>query len=328
MVIPPMNSKLAALWIGSVLLLTRAHAQVQITVGDVADKGHTRQPSGHVIHDGFSNGLEVTLNLHGDAIAIARSIDVKVNTATDDTGADLTRSDFDFGPHNLPMTGNYTDYFSTLELKEPAAAAKSIKVFAGEADLYVPQNDPASTVTVDHFQKTNGSPIASPLLAAAGVQVTTSTGQQGSTSTVFSQSVSFGSPGGLISGSGTISGSSSFTEGMTIISTGTDADMQPRKKKLRKKKKGAPGSTPAAPQFSITLEMTDPQDKIVRTEIQDAAGHPIRDQGESTVTIGASKTRTYEFASPLPDDARLVIYLATPKSLVKVPFSFTNIALP
>ena len=38
--------------------------------------------------------------------------------------------------------------------------------------------------------------------------------------------------------------------------------------------------------------------------------------------------RVFEFTEPVPQDAQLTIYLTTPKSTVKMPFSITNIALP
>ena len=38
--------------------------------------------------------------------------------------------------------------------------------------------------------------------------------------------------------------------------------------------------------------------------------------------------RVYEFNEPVPQDGKLSIYLATSKSLVKMPFSIADIALP
>ena len=78
----------------------------------------------------------------------------------------------------------------------------------------------------------------------------------------------------------------------------------------------------------ITLQIKNPNQKLVALEFQDADGHQITGTESWGSLDVANDWMSFEFDSKLPDTARLVIYLATPKSLVKVPFSFTNVSLP
>lgn len=81
---------------------------------------------------------------------------------------------------------------------------------------------------------------------------------------------------------------------------------------------------------AITVKLSDPNNKIVSLEFQEASGKKIETHGTSSSTNGLTKTTTYtyNFESKLPDDARLVVYLATPKSMVVAPFSLKNVPLP
>ena len=316
-----MKSKFLLIGYIFILSLTQAQAQVTIALGDITGSRSTSKPGRNGFVVVSSGELQVELKLHGDAVATARSVRMTVTSAVDDTGADLTKPRFD--GMDLPLIGNSPDLLTVLDLKEPAAGAKAIKVLTGEAELFEPQDDPASTVTVQNFQKTSGSPISSPVLAAAGVTVTV-TGEQPSTSvTGGGFGGSFGIPGLVVGGSVSITGSTSYGP----VTTGTSEESAagtPAKRKFKRHRKQNQGG----PQISVTLKIADPQHKIVSMEFQDTNGQRIADTGRSSFEMFGNETKSYHFASPFPDTARLVIYLSTPKSYVKVPFSFMNIALP
>lgn len=74
---------------------------------------------------------------------------------------------------------------------------------------------------------------------------------------------------------------------------------------------------------SFTLSSQDNSRMILGIELQDAGGVPIPTQAR---TIGSTVTN-YLAESPLPDDAQLVIYLATPEAIKTVPFRFENVPL-
>jgi hypothetical protein len=315
-----MKSKLVVGLFISILALGCAQAQVQVTLGNISDFGRNSKSNGNGFFAKEFGGLHVGLHLHGDAVATAKSVDLKVTSAIDDTGADLAKSQF--SDMNF-FKGNSPDLLTDINLKEPAAGAKTIKVLTGEVELYEPQNDPASTVTVPSFLKTIGAPISSPTLAAAGVQVTVT----GTTAAGSAMGLGMGGglaiPGVAVSGSVSMTGSASYSPATTGTS-GDEVAVTPTKRKFRKRKR----QNQNGPQISISMKVSDPNEKIAGVQMQDASGRKIDATSTMTFTMFGNETKTYTFALPFPDDAQMVIYLSTPKSSVKVPFSFSNVALP
>jgi len=322
-------------WLSSLISLSWAHAQVTVSVGKITNSRSEIKSSSIAIPSFLLHGLSVQLELHGNAIATARSLHLTVTSALDDTGADLSKSQFD-GMSGLLM-GNSQYLMTLLNLKDPAPAAKAIAVLKGEVQLFEPQTDPASTVTVENFLKNSGIPVASPALAAAGVQVIASGTSQTGNGSGTTAETTVNIPGGVIGGYVSVTGSTRYgpaTTGTDAINpsdgpatTGTDAinpSETPAKRKNRRRRK--PNSN--GPQITITLKITDPKKKIVGIEFQDTRGNKINDLGFSGINMFGTETKTYRFASPFPNDARLVIYLDSPNAYLKVPFSFTNLLLP
>jgi len=311
----------------TILSLHCAHAQLDVTVGQITLTRETNSAptSGMTQFMNGGSGLQVMLKLHGDALRTSKKVNFTITTAVDDTGANLAKPQM---KHSLFLPeGDAIDFYSTLDLNQPAAGAKAIKTLTGDAELYMPQNDPASIVTVENLQQTAGTPIASPQLAAAGVEVTVipqppapaASPSPATSGTMISGSASIPLPGGAISGSYSISGSASDT----TTATGSGTPAPDAKKKHRWKK-----FNPFRAGFTVRVKFADPQDKIAGMEFQDATGKKIKELGWSGFSMFRSNTKNYQFASPLPADARLIIYLETPKAYTNVPFSFTNIALP
>jgi len=270
-------------------LATNANAQLRIQPGDVEDKRTTG--------DSFFGGLEVKLKLLGDDLADAQSIRTVVKTAVDDTGRDLVDAKKEKGEfEKIRSSGQSTTV--TLRLKNPARKATAIKELSGETELFVPKNDPDSIVKVEDFQKSGGSPIVSPALAAAGIEVTTYNKDQ--------------------------------------------IDAAKAKKEKEKKDKKDPNANlndAMAEAFGgifgmrggpndITLQIKDPNKKLVDIEFQDANGKTIETNGSSSWGDGDKEMKTCDFRSALPAGTRLVIYLSTPKSMVSTPFSLKDVFLP
>jgi len=78
----------------------------------------------------------------------------------------------------------------------------------------------------------------------------------------------------------------------------------------------------------IILHIKNSKQRLVAVEFQDKSRHNIEITGTTGPVVLTDDWKVFEFRSKLPDTARLVIYLSTPKSIIKVPFSFTNLALP
>jgi hypothetical protein len=288
------------------LFLSCARAQVQITVVEVTYNGKTQQVSKDDFHAQAYDGLQVELKLHGDMISTAKSSEIIVKVATDDLGTDLAKEQF--GPDEMPNLSHSLDFYKSVTLKDPAEGAKAIKALSGEEDFYVPRNDPDSTVTVENFQKTAGTPLTSPQLASAGLAITLYTTLQGHPVQASGNGINGGAPGDLTS-----------TAGADTPSAHSRKRKPPRKKK-----------TPAAPvvPFSVSFNISDPHGNFVTAEFEDAKGNQIEDTGSTSMTINGKENKTYNFSAPLPATAKTLIYISTPKANVEVPFSFTDLALP
>ena len=74
----------------------------------------------------------------------------------------------------------------------------------------------------------------------------------------------------------------------------------------------------------LLTRVEDPRARLVGIEVETAQGQIIEDKGY----FGGGGVITYRFKKPLPADARLQIYVATPQSVVEVPFRLTDVPLP
>ena len=84
------------------------------------------------------------------------------------------------------------------------------------------------------------------------------------------------------------------------------------------------GGTPAIGENGVIIRIKDPQSKLIKVAFLDAAGKII----EQKAAMTTHDVRLYDFSAPLPEDAVLRLYIATPKSLIKIPFVLKDIVLP
>jgi len=270
------------------VIVASADAQVQTQLGDVKDSRTTGQ---------FFGGLEVKIKLLGDSVADAESIRTVINTAVDDTGRDLIDHEKQKNEFVKKNGQSQQSWELSVNLKNPTRKATAIKELTGKADLLVPKNDPDSIVKVDDFQKLGGQPIASPALSAAGIEIVAYTKEQ------------------------------------------ADAEKAKQAEEAKKNPKANIGEAIAGvfgEMFnmgggpnSITVQLKDPKEMVADVEFQDESGHKIKGNGwSSSGDIKTKASKTYNFQSKLPDSTRLVIYLATPKSVVTVPLTLKDVFLP
>lgn len=147
------------------VLARSAKAQVQTQVDGMED----RQPG----------NFKVKIKLTGSVVFDAYSTQVDVTKAVDDCGRDLIdpqKENDAFKNSHLVENSGFTDV--SLNLKSPARTATLIRELSGEARLFVPKNDPDSTVKVERFESRAGKPVVSRVLSAAGIEITVYTKEQ------------------------------------------------------------------------------------------------------------------------------------------------------
>src|ERR1035437_445832 len=105
---------------------------IHVVYGDVID---TRV----MMADPLGGGCEVELRAIGDAAADAKSIrGVRVQTATDDTGRDLTNPKPGLASPFVVRNPGGDFLAKRIRLRNPARGATVIKLLEGELDLFHP----------------------------------------------------------------------------------------------------------------------------------------------------------------------------------------------
>ncbi|MHB8881117.1 MAG: hypothetical protein ACYC69_06360 [Thermodesulfovibrionales bacterium] len=275
----------------SIIMLVSAVAnaeEIRVAVGEVKDNRTTGQ---------FFAGLDLRLRLMGDIISDAKGLKVLITRAVDDTGRDLIKpaaGTIDFASPDEQNTGQAE---VEIKLKNPSRKASVIRELSGEAVLFVPKNDPDATAEIQNFLARTGTLLNNKALAAAKVEVTVLTKKQ-------------------------------FDE------------IKEQRKKEVKEKEGAMskdigealvqafsslfGSMMEIGENSVILNIKDPGSKLISIEFFGEDNSRIRNT--SSMTMG--ETRVYEFENPMPQKARMLIFLSTPKAVIRTPVKLTDIALP
>jgi hypothetical protein len=184
----------------------------------------------------------------------------------------------------------------TLKLKNPARKAATVKEIAGTLELFVPKLDPDSTVAIEEFQKKTGARFEAPALEKSKVKVIAWNKAQFAALQEKKKAADAKKPKGISEALG-----SAFS-GIFGIGNMNDND--------------------------FALQVEDPDSKVVEIEFQDAAGKRLETNGRSSSGGNELKTMFYNLRNKLPENAKLVIYLATPKALVKVPVALKDVPLP
>ncbi len=73
---------------------------------------------------------------------------------------------------------------------------------------------------------------------------------------------------------------------------------------------------------------TDSKQRIIGVQLADAAGKPVKSSGHGAWGTPEEYTYVYNYTSPIPQNAKLYVFVATPQSLINVPFAFKDVQLP
>ena len=280
--------RIPLLFIALFVLAGAADAQVQTQLGDVKDSRTTGQ---------FFGGLEVKIKLLGESVVDAESIRTTITTAVDDTGRDLIDQEKQKNEFVKKNGQSKESWEVSVDLKNPARKATVIKELTGRADLLVPKSDPDSIVKIGNFQKYGGQPITAAALSAAGIEIVAYTKEQADAEKAKQAEEAKRNPKANIGEA--IAGA--FGE---MFNVG-----------------GGPNS--------ITVQMKDPNEMVADVEFQDETGKMIQVNGWSSSGNRKTKeSKTFNFQTKLPDTTFLVIYLATPKSVVSIPLALKDVFLP
>lgn len=276
------------------LLLAAMPVAAQVTVSQVND----RRTSGSFSH------LMITLELpkvkSGD-VAAAR---VLVSNAVDNSGrsvVDPSEQDPQLEPNRRGAMGGddaaAEPLTVSLTLKNPERKATALKEVRGEIELYMPSRDANSLAEVPKFLSTSGKPIAHKALKANGVEI------------------SLVSPAQLAAEKKRL-GDAKRKE-YKDAGYDNDADIDSMVASYTE-------SLIRADENDVVARIKDPTKRIQEISYVDAAGDVKR--VSTSDSEGFTILSTWS-GKPQPD-WKLRVSMKTPKNLVRMPFTLTNVALP
>jgi len=242
----------------------------------------------------FFKKLEIKLRLTGDDAVDIKGIKKVIKKAVDDTGRNLIAEDeHSTGFDSVSDSGSGPEL--SITLKNPARKASVVKELSGEVQLFAPDKDPKSVVLVKKFTKTGGKPVDNPAFKKAKLKLTV----------------------------------------MTKEEYDAFKDRKQKESEEEAKQKGLEDAMVEAMSsmfssfFSVgendlIFKVEDPEGSLIDMDVLNSKGEHIESNGITT----ADDVRVIGYTDPLPKGAQLRVYLKTSKSVITVPFTIADIALP
>jgi TonB family protein len=235
---------------------------------------------------------------------------VTITQALDDKGALLSQQTTN---KFYTVSVGRIDDSRDLTSREPASFSlwglsedsKDLVSVLGVLELVIPDLDPNSTAIVANIPEKFGSAIASDVLAAADVTVT-----------VFDKAAANAAAANKVPG-----GPQEYDSGPFFGS-------------VPKLPVGFPRPKMEMEDSDIAVAIDDPNNRLIGLELQAADGSPLNyNHGGSYHSSGfpgspGRRFDTYHIGAALPGDARLVCWLLTPKSVLKIPFQIERLPIP
>ncbi|MDJ0553764.1 MAG: hypothetical protein QNJ68_04845 [Microcoleaceae cyanobacterium MO_207.B10] len=139
-------------------------AQVEATVGDLID---------------YSDSLKVELKLIGDILVDAKAMRATVDRAVDDTGRSLIKSQLESFSANQVFENQFEEISSPgkntteikLWLKNPTKRARKIQEISGTVEIFVPNQETKSKLTVKNLLQKIDVPIHDSILKFSGIEI-------------------------------------------------------------------------------------------------------------------------------------------------------------
>lgn len=263
--------------------------------------------------DGFFNSLEVQLKIEGDALKGAKGIRIAVAKALDDSGKDLLKEEKEEKRFQEVDSTDQSELKIDVELKNTDRSAKVVREISGNLEIFSPQRDPKSIITVPGFLKLTGKTIPNPILKSAGVEVTVWTKEM-------------------------------FEARKKAEEEKLNKEMEAKTKKAEQSGKledavellgeglakifgGMFDSFAQMEENDIAFNVKDAGKKLISIEFEDENGKPIERGGRMTIG-GDPRTMIYSFKEKLRMTTRIRLYVLTPRSVSAVPFKLANVPLP
>jgi hypothetical protein len=270
-----------------VFLVARPANAIEPKLGDIQDSRTTGQ---------FFAGLKIDMDLVGDDVADAKRLRVQPLSAVDDTGRDLIDPEkLNNIDYEEVEKGSGSSHRVSLEFKNPARKATTIKELKGRIELFVPKNDPSAIAIFDNLKNAYGRPLDSEVLKQNGIEFIAvdkaaySADQKKQTDQAAAKAKAEGA-------------SDEQIKMMTELAADFDS----------------------VDENSLVLRVKDPNHKLIGFELRRANGEKIH----LSSTMTTQDHKTVSFDDPVPADGRLVLYVGTAKAVVAKDFSFNDVALP
>ena len=239
--------------------------------------------------------LEVDLNLPGDMSAASQGIRCRIERAVTDIGEDVRIARDTVRPFDA--------FGLSVQLKLPARKARVLRELSGVLEVFCPARDAQSTVRITGFARKARTVVSHPSLTVIGATVSVMSMPE----------------------------LEAVRQRQSPLPSQDDIVAAELRERLREVMLGT--LTPAAAgKHGIALLFNDPTRRIVSVGVSGRSGDLCatgpNESGAIRLDGGIRQYTIYRFSERLQDDAVLQMYVATPKSVVTVPFSFSNIPLP
>jgi hypothetical protein len=268
---------------------------------EISNISETRSPDGRC-----NIGLKITGEALADRAAIFR---VKVIRAVDDTGVNLVLPEREnqggwgtSGGRGLsPVRGSWDlghskTRFANFQLAAAARGARQITDLQGELELLTPTFENGGVVTIEDFRLQPGKPLQDKRLLKHGVALT-------------------------------YLDKESYETAKTAARSGIEGNHQ-RPPSVEEWADGLfPGVLGEPNRLGrnyVVLKVDDPQQQVAAFAFREPGGRvlPVLNRKTADEMLG------FYFDSVPPEKLSLVVYLAVPQALERVPFGLKNIRLP
>ena len=258
------------------------------------DINDDRQPASSLVPSSLDMKLKIAL----PEVEQARNVRVSLASATDATGKTLLKTELSKDRwEEVEATDNRQTTNAKIRLDSPARGALTLREVTGKIEFYDPTRDPQSVITVTEITAQSGQILDDPTLKSLGLEVAFLNKAQ----LERDQNVELAKP-----------------------APADRPNLTPEiKTKIFDMVKELFGVL-TVDEKTLAFRITDPNARFVDVGLETADGQTIKRVGRSR----SDTLQTYQFEDAIPADAKLKIYVATPKSVVTVPFKLTDVPLP
>lgn len=275
--------------------------QVEVTVEDIIDIRHDATIMNN-------SELQIDLKFLGDMLVDAKAMRLNVDQAVDETGKSIVNneseeSESEFKEISFPGQ-NFTS--AKLTLKSPTRSATTIKEISGTLEMFIPDQNSKSMVTVKNILEKTGVPISNSVLKSSDIEVLIQKPEdmnQDEQCEVDRQATQQEED-------------SMFARSMISFFSGIQCSIY------------ASMFTSIPQDKSIIILIRDVDSKLKGIEFESESGEVIRYSASSTMGDSEEEIRVYYFEEKIPSKIGLNLYLFRADSVVKVPFKVVDIPLP